>query len=173
MNRYSPAAALAAGRALARYGLRWFEDFCDPLDFETHAALAAEYAPPLAAGEALFSLPDARNLLRYGGLRPGRDALLFDPAHCYGLPEYSRIVDVFETAGWPRAAFLPHGGHLFSLHVTAALGLGGSEANPLNFQPCGGFSDGLLVVHGRATLPEAPGIGFETRAALGSMFREV
>jgi len=73
---------------------------------ETHAALAGEYAPPLAAGEALFSLADARNLLRYGGLRPARDVLLFDPAHCYGLPEYRRLVDLFAAAGWPRAAFL-------------------------------------------------------------------
>jgi L-alanine-DL-glutamate epimerase-like enolase superfamily enzyme len=173
MNRYSPDAALAAGRALAGYGLRWFEDFCDPLDFDAHAALAAEYGPPLAAGEALFSLADARNLLRYGGLRPERDVLLFDPAHTYGLPEYSRIVDLYEAAGWPRSAFQPHGGHLFSLHVAAALGLGGSEANPLSFQPFGGFSDELPVAGGRATLPQAPGIGFETRAGVGKLFREV
>jgi len=80
---------------------------------------------------------------------------------------------VGSAAGWPRAAFLPHGGHLFSLHVAAALGLGGSEANPLNFQPFGGFSDALPVMGGRATLPHAPGIGFETRAALGKLFREI
>ena len=138
MNRYSPGGALEAARALAPYGLRWFEDVCDPLDFEAQAAVAGAYAPPLAAGEALFSLADARNLLRYGGLRPERDVLLFDPAHCYGLPEYARIVDLFEAAGWPRAAFQPHGGHLFSLHVAAALGLGGSEANPEISSPSAG-----------------------------------
>jgi len=173
MNRYDPEAALRAGQALAPYGLRWFEDVCDPLDFDAQARLARAYAPPLAAGEALFSLADARNLLRYGGLRPEHDALLFDPAHCYGLPEYARIVDLFEAASWPRAAFLPHGGHLFSLHVAAALGLGGCEANPHNFQPFGGFSDGRPVEAGQARLPEAPGIGFETRAALHKLFLSV
>jgi L-alanine-DL-glutamate epimerase-like enolase superfamily enzyme len=173
MNRYGPEAALAAGQALAPYGLRWFEDVCDPLDFEAQARLAAAYAPPLAAGEALFSLADARNLLRYGGLRPERDVLLFDPAHCYGLPEYARIVDLFESAGWPRSAFQPHGGHLFSLHVAAALGLGGCEANPHNFQPFGGFGDSQPVQAGRALLPEAPGIGFETRVRLRELFLSV
>jgi L-alanine-DL-glutamate epimerase-like enolase superfamily enzyme len=170
MNRFDPQAALRAGQALAAYGLRWFEDVCEPLDFEALARLAREYAPPLAAGEALFSLADARNLLRYGGLRPERDVLLFDPAHCYGLPEYLRLVNLFEGAGWPRAAFQPHGGHLFSLHIAAALGLGGCEANPRNFQPFGGFSDGLPVEGGRARLPEAPGIGFETRTELHRLF---
>ncbi len=111
------------------------------------ARLARAYASPIAAGEALFSLADARNLARHAGLRPDRDVLVFDPARCYGLPEYLRIVEA--RAGWPRAAFRPHGGHLFSLHVEAALGLGGSESNPHNFQPFGGFADEACVEDGR------------------------
>jgi L-alanine-DL-glutamate epimerase-like enolase superfamily enzyme len=99
--------------------------------------------------------------------------LLFDPAHCYGLPEYLRIVAMLEDSGWPRTAFQPHGGHLFTLHVAAALGLGGSESNPHNFQPFGGFGDGAAVEAGTAVPPGAPGIGFETRAALHALFRRV
>jgi hypothetical protein len=80
---------------------------------------------------------------------------------------------LYEAAGWPRAAFQPHGGHLFSLHIAAALGLGGCEANPHNFQPFGGFSDGHPIAAGRAQLPAAQGIGFETRAGLHTLFLSV
>jgi D(-)-tartrate dehydratase len=171
MNRYTPESAVQVAKALATYSLRWFEDMCDPLDFAAHAQIAQVYEPPLAAGEALFSLADARNLLRYGGLRPDRDVLLFDPVHCYGLAEYLRMVAMLEGHGWSRAACQPHGGHLFSLHIAAALGLGGSEANPHNFQPFGGFADGAVVKDGCMHPPEAPGIGFETRSRLYNVFR--
>jgi L-alanine-DL-glutamate epimerase-like enolase superfamily enzyme len=173
MNRYDPDQAVRVAAALAPYGLRWFEDVCDPLDFAAHARIAEHYAPPLAAGEALFSAADARNLARHGGLRPDRDVLVFDPAHCYGLPGYLQIVQVMEAAGWSRRAFQPHGGHLFSLHVAAALGLGGSEANPHNFQPFGGFADDTVVEEGTVRLPDASGIGFETRSDLIALFRSL
>jgi L-alanine-DL-glutamate epimerase-like enolase superfamily enzyme len=170
MNRYTSESAISAAHTLEPYRLRWFEDMCDPLDFETHARIAAAYDHPLGVGEALFSLADARNLLRYGGLRPGRDVLLFDPAHCYGLPEYLRILEALESDGWSLKSCQPHGGHLFSLHVAAALGLGGCESNPHNFQPFGGFVDGATVEDGSVQPPEAPGIGFETRSSLYDVF---
>ena len=144
-----------------------------PLDFKVQAQIARAYDPPLAAGEALFSLADARNLIRYGGLRPDRDVLLFDPVHCYGLPEYLRILEMLEGNGWSRSACQPHGGHLFSLHVAAALGLGGSESNLHNFQPFGGFADGVAVEDGFIHPPDAPGIGFETRSSLRGLFRSL
>jgi L-alanine-DL-glutamate epimerase-like enolase superfamily enzyme len=173
MNRYTPESAIQVAKALTPYSLRWFEDMCDPLDFAAHAQIARVYEPPLAAGEALFSLVDARNLLRYGGLRPDRDVLLFDPVHCYGLSEYLRMVAMLEGHGWSRASCQPHGGHLFSLHIAAALGLGGSEANPHNFQPFGGFADGAVVEEGYMHPPEAPGVGFETRSRLYKVFRSL
>lgn len=170
MNRYTSESSIVAAQALASYGLRWFEDVCDPLDFDTHALIARTYNPPLAAGEALFSLADARNLIRYGGLRPNRDVLLFDPVHCYGLPEYLRVIEMLETSGWSRSACQPHGGHLFGLHISAALSLGGTEANPQTFQPFGGFADATTVAGGSVRPPEAPGIGFEMRSELGRLF---
>ena len=173
MNRYSPEAAVQAAKALAPYGLQWFEDVCDPLDFEAQAQIARAYDPPLAAGEALFSLADARNLIRYGGLRPDRDVLLFDPVHGYGLPEYLRILEMLEGNGWSRSACQPHGGHLFSLHIAAALGLGGCESNPYAFQPFGGFADGVGVEGGFIHPPDAPGIGFEKRSGLCKLFRSL
>jgi L-alanine-DL-glutamate epimerase-like enolase superfamily enzyme len=171
MNAYTPETALRVAKALEPYGLRWFEDVCDPLDFEAHARIARAYARPIAAGEALFSLADARNLIRYGGLRPEQDVLVFDPVHCYGLPEYLKIVSMLEHHGWARSALQPHGGHLFCLHVVAALGLGGGESNPHTFWPFGGFCDGVAAERGRIAPPDVPGIGFETRASLYGCLR--
>ncbi len=171
MNAFDRRRCLEVGATLSPYRLWWFEDACDPLDFEALGALAANYDPPVAAGESLFSLAEARLLNRHGGLRPTRDILQFDPVHCYGLPEYLRIVEAFKAAGWPRSAFWPHGGHLFSLHVAAALGLGGSEVNPLCFQPLGGLTDDASVAGGQVALPSGPGIGFEAKASAMAVFR--
>jgi L-alanine-DL-glutamate epimerase-like enolase superfamily enzyme len=170
MNAYDRASALAAAAALAPLGLWWFEDVCDPLDFPVQAEVASAYPGPIAAGEALFSVAEARLLARHGGLRRDRDILLFDPVHCYGLPGYLQIVEHMVADGWPRHAFWPHGGHLFTLHVVAALGLGGAEVNPLCFQPFGGLADDAVVADGFAGLPQLPGIGFEGRAGLHRLF---
>src|SRR5437660_1359518 len=55
MNSYDAAGALAAAAALAPLGLWWFDDVCDPLDFETQAAVAAAYGGRIASVEALFA----------------------------------------------------------------------------------------------------------------------
>jgi D(-)-tartrate dehydratase len=171
MNSYAEHRALEAARAIEPYGLRWFEDICDPLDYETHATVTRAYRPPVSAGEAIFSLADARNLQRYAGLRPGHDVLTFDPAHCYGITEFVRIVHYFEAQGWSTGDFQPHGGHLYGLHVAAGLRLGGCECNPHNFQPFGGFSDDTTIREGRVSPSQAPGIGFETRTILLDLLR--
>lgn len=173
MNRYDPAMSLTAATALARFGLWWFEDICDPLDFATHARVAARYDSPIAAGEALFSAAEAALLDQYGGLRRARDVLLFDPVHCYGLPGYLQIIDTLTDAGWPRSAFQPHGGHLFSFHLVAALGLGGAESNPLAFHPFHGPPAALPVSAGRVRLPDVPGIGFELHEDAWQAFRSL
>jgi L-alanine-DL-glutamate epimerase-like enolase superfamily enzyme len=173
MNAYDAAQSGAAARRLQPYGLRWFEDICDPHDFATLRDVASTYAPPIAAGEAIFSAQEAVLMADHGGLRPERDILLFDPAHCYGIPGFVRIVEAMRQRGWPASAFWPHGGHLYTLHVAAALGLGGSELNPHSFAPFGGVGAETRVIEGRVTLPNAPGIGFETKSDLYALFREL
>jgi D(-)-tartrate dehydratase len=163
---YTAATGVEAVDALAPLGLWWFEDICDPLDFETLAAVARLYPAPIAAGEALFSPAEAKLLDQHGGLRRDRDILLFDPVHCYGLPGYLQILQMLENRGWPRSAFWPHGGHLFCLQVVAAFGLGGAEVNPLCFQPFGGYADDTMISEGVAAPPKVPGIGFEARKGL-------
>jgi len=90
--------------------------------------------------------------------------------HCYGLPGYLQIVEVMEARGWSRKAFWPHGGHLFCLHVANALALGGAEVNPSSFAPFGGLADSANLADGNAALPDAAGIGFETKADLARLF---
>jgi L-alanine-DL-glutamate epimerase-like enolase superfamily enzyme len=55
--------------ALSQYDLFWYEEPGDPLDFELQATLRNYYENPMATGEDLFSMQDARNLIRYGGMR--------------------------------------------------------------------------------------------------------
>lgn len=171
MNSYDARSGPAVATALRDLDLMWFEDICDPHDFETQSAVAAIYDPPIAAGEPLFSAAEARLLARHGGLRPDRDVLVFDPAHCYGVPGYLQIIEVMEQQGWKRTAFWPHGGHPYSLHLASAFGLGGVELNPSSFAPFGGLTDGAVVSDGRVRAPELPGIGFEGQGAAYRLFR--
>jgi L-alanine-DL-glutamate epimerase-like enolase superfamily enzyme len=165
-GRFDLETALAYASALAPYRLRWYEEAGDPLDYDLQARLSEVYEPPMATGENLFSVQDARNLLRYAGLRPDRDVLQFDCALSYGLVEYLRTLDMLKEHGWSPARCIPHGGHQMSLNLAAGLGLGGNESYPGIFQPFGGFADGIPVQDSHVTLPEIPGIGFEAKAQL-------
>ena len=158
--------AIAYAKMLRDYPLFWYEEAGDPLDFALQAALAEYYPGPMATGENLFSHQDARNLLRYGGMRPDRDWLQFDCALSYGLVEYERTLKVLETAGWSPRRCIPHGGHQMSLNIAAGLGLGGNESYPDLFQPYGGFPDSVKVIDGHITMPELAGIGFEGKSDL-------
>src|ERR1700686_4553876 len=60
---------IAYAKMLRDYPLFWYAEPGDPLDFQLQAALAEFYPGPMATGENLFSHQDARNLLRYGGVR--------------------------------------------------------------------------------------------------------
>jgi len=172
-GRFDLETAIAYGNALAPYGLRWYEEAGDPLDYELQARLGEVYPNTLATGENLFSVQDARNLIRYGGMRPDRDVLQFDCALSYGLVEYLRILDMLDEHGWSRRTVVPHGGHQISLNMAAGLGLGGNESYPGVFQPFGGFADTIPVENGYVTLPDAPGIGFEEKANLWVVMREL
>jgi L-alanine-DL-glutamate epimerase-like enolase superfamily enzyme len=170
-GRYDLDEALACGDAIAPYNLRWYEEPLDPLDYLLHAALATRYRPSLATGENLFSMQDARNLIRHGGLRPDRDWLQFDPALSYGLVEYMRTLDMLAAHGWSRRRCVPHGGHQFALNIAVGLGLGGNESYPQVFAPFGGFADNTAVRDSRVAMPDVPGIGFEAKNALYAVMR--
>ena len=170
-GRFDLDTALAYAGALAPYGLRWYEEAGDPLDYELQARLGELYPHPLATGENLFSMQDARNLIRYGGLRAGRDVLQFDCALSYGLVEYLRTLEMLHAHGWSPRSCVPHGGHQMSLNIAAGLGLGGNESYPGVFQPFGGFAESIPVEGSYVRLPDVPGIGFEEKPALMDLLR--
>ncbi len=165
-GRFDLDTALDYARALEPYGLRWFEEAGDPLDYALQAELGRHYAGAMATGENLFSMQDARNLLRYADLRPDRDVLQMDPVLSYGLVEYLRMLEVLRTHGWSPRRCIPHGGHQFALSIAAGLGLGGNESYPHVFKPFGGFADSTPVQGGFVGLPDVPGIGFEDKREL-------
>ena len=172
-GRFDLDTALEYARALDPYNLFWYEEVGDPLDYRLNATLSEHYKNPIATGENLFSLQDARNLVRYGGMRPDRDYIQVDPALSYGLVEYRRIQDMLAQHGWSSRRCIPHGGHQFSLHIAAALKLGGNESYPGEFQPTGGFADDAVVEGSRVALDDRPGIGFEGKANFLKVLREL
>jgi D(-)-tartrate dehydratase len=172
-GRFDTLTAIEYAEALREYPLFWYEEAGDPLDYQLQAALAEFYPGPMATGENLFSYQDARNLIRYGGMRPDRDWLQFDCALSYGLVEYLRTLDVLDAAGWSASRCIPHGGHQMSLNIAAGLGLGGNESYPDLFQPYGGFPDGVKVEAGHIVMPDLPGIGFEGKSDLIKVMRDL
>lgn len=165
-GRFNLETGIAYAKMLREYPLFWYEEVGDPLDYALQAALSEFYPGSMATGENLFSHQDARNLLRYGGMRADRDYLQFDCALSYGLVEYLRTLDVLDQFGWSPSRCIPHGGHQMSLNIAAGLGLGGNESYPDLFQPYGGFPDSVNVEDGHIIMPELPGIGFEGKSDL-------
>ena len=172
-GRFDLATALEYAREMEPLGLRWYEEAGDPLDYELQAQVCRAYSPPVATGENLFSVQDVRNLLRYAGMRPDRDIVQLDPALSYGLVEYLRVLDAMREHGWSPRRCIPHGGHLFAVHVAAGLGTGGNESYPGVFLPFGRFTDDMSVSDGRVRPPEEPGIGYEANRELYAILQTV
>ena len=170
-GRFDLPLALEYAHALAPYRLKWYEEPGDPLDFKLLAEVAGASATPIATGENLFSMQDARNLIRYSGLNRQSDFLQMDPALSYGIVEYIRTLTALAEENWSARRCIPHGGHQMALHVAAGLGLGGNESYPGVFLPFGGFADEPAVENGEIRLPDAPGIGLELNSDLFQLLR--
>jgi L-alanine-DL-glutamate epimerase-like enolase superfamily enzyme len=166
-------AALAYARAIAPYGLRWYEEPCDSLEYRTFAALAEAYAGPLATGENMACALELDHFLACAGFRPGHDIIQIDPPLAFGITEYLKVVQVAEARGFGRDCLYPHGGNMMCLHLAGGLGLGGCESYPDTFGIFSGFSDEVRIADGHASLPESPGIGFEHQPGLFEVMREL
>ncbi|MDA9914623.1 mandelate racemase/muconate lactonizing enzyme family protein [Alphaproteobacteria bacterium] len=172
-GRFDLETAINYGKALSQYSLFWYEEPGDPLDFELHKQLSQNYMGSIATGENLFSVQDARNLIRYAGMRKEKDWLQFDCALSYGLVEYLKIIEMLKKHDWDISRCIPHGGHQMSLAIAAGLGLGGNESYPDLFQPYGGFPDEVKVENSFVNLPEINGIGFEGKSDLFAVMKKM
>ena len=172
-GRFDLATASAYARAIEPYGLFWYEEPGDPLDYALQAELSGIYAGSMATGENLFSTQDVVNLIRFGGMRPELDWIQADPALSYGLTEYLRLIEAVESMGWSRRRLMPHGGHQLSLNIAAGLQIGGTESYPAVFQPYGGFADDIPIENGTTRVHDTPGIGVELKPGMFSELRRL
>jgi L-alanine-DL-glutamate epimerase-like enolase superfamily enzyme len=173
-SKFDRAEALRYAKAMAPYGLRWFEEPCDPLDYATLSDISDAYPHALSTGENLFSTQDVENLVRFGNLKPARrDVIQVDPPQAYGITQYARTLAALENYQWPRSGHFPHGGNQMSLAIAAGFGLGGAESYPGVFGVFAGFADDAVIENGHISLSDRPGIGFEGQAALYQVMRDL
>lgn len=172
-GRFDFQTAAAYGRAIAPLSLRWYEEIGDPLDFALNNRIAQNYALPIATGENLFSTQDVKNLLEFGGMRPGKDVFQMDAGLSYGVGEFMRMIALLESYGFDRTFSFPHGGHLINLHIACALGLGGCEAYPGVFQPFGGYSPECVIENGYIWPADHPGFGLEAKRELSGAIQRL
>ena len=165
--------ALAYSDALSTLPIAWIEEPVHPLDYEMHRTFAAQCSLPIATGENIFSADDARNLLRYGGLRSDRDILQCDVSLSYWIVEYRRILSAMAATGWYRGRCAPHAGHLLALNVVAGFGLGLAETAMDESGLFGRLTAGISVEGGRARLPDHPGTGLEACPVFNDVFSEL
>ena len=175
-GRFDLATALAYAEALAPYDLLLVRGGGRSARLRAAGRARASTTPgPMATGENLFSMQDARNLIRYGGMRPGsRLAAVRLRALATGWSNTCARSTMLEEQRLVAAAgCIPHGGHQMSLNIAAGLGLGGNESYPGVFQPFGGFADDIAVDDGYVGLPDIPGIGFEAKANLWAVMKDL
>lgn len=165
-GRFNLKQALTFARAIEPYKLRWFEEIGDPLDFALNHEISKAYPGPIATGENLFSVADVRNLLNFGGMRPGLDVFQMDAGLSYGLTEFAGMITLLEEFGFDRNASLPHGGHLINLHIVSGLNLGGGEVYASVFKPFGGYSPDCTIENGAVAPGQLPGFGLEGKPEL-------
>ena len=172
-GRFNLTTALEYAKALEPYQLKWYEEAGDPLDYELNAELCNNYSYAVATGENLFSMQDARNLIRHGGMRKEKDWLQFDCSLSYGLVEFLQTLKMMKKYDWSPSRIIPHGGHQLSCNIAAGLGLGGNEIYPNLFQPFGGFPDQSIVENSFVTFPSFVGLGLESKSKLKELLSKI
>ena len=172
-GRFDLNTAIEYAKAIEPFNLKWYEEAGDPLDYKLNQELSKIYKNGLATGENLFSMQDARNLIRYGGMRKDIDWLQFDCSLSYGLVEYLRTLKMMKENKWSSTRVIPHGGHQISCNIAAGLDLGGNEIYPSLFQPFGGFPDSSVVEDSYVSFSKFIGMGYENKKELKNLFTKL
>jgi L-fuconate dehydratase len=155
-QRWSPADAVDAGRALAPCDPYWFEEPVHPDDLHGYREVRTALAPmAIAGGEHLPNPVMFKNFIRAGAF----DVVQPDAVRLAGLPEFLAVALMAAKAGLPVA---PHAGDMGQLHqhlmpfVACALRL---PALPLEMIPhvADHFAQPCRLERGRYQLPSTPG----------------
>jgi galactonate dehydratase len=159
-GQLAPGDAIELARALAPFGLLFFEEPVPPDTPEALAKVAAARLPiRLATGERLFTKWDYWPVLKAGLV----DVAQPDICHAGGISELRKIAALAEACYVKIAPHNPNGpvATIASVHLAAAI----PNFLILEFaqQP---FRDevqiqGLVVRNGWAELPDRPGLGIE------------
>ena len=96
--------------------------------------------------------------------------LQFDISLSYGIVEDRRILDELAERGWGRSRCAPHAGHLLALGAVVGFGLGLAEVAMDATTLFGKLTSHVAVCHGKATLPDAVGAGFEVTPVFSEVF---
>ncbi len=155
-----PGDAIELGRALAPFGLLFFEEPVPPDTPDALARVAAAHLPlRLATGERLFSKWDYRPVLQQGLV----DVAQPDICHAGGFTEVRKIAAMAESAYIRIAPHNPNGpvATMASVHLAASIPnfLILEMAQQALRDPVQRF--GLSIEHGWAELPTRPGLGIE------------
>jgi D-arabinonate dehydratase len=169
---WSPAMAIAMGRALEPYDLYWIEEPVATDDIDGSARVAAALATPIAGYETEIGLYGFRELIGRGAV----DIVQTDIAWAGGFSECRRIAALAQAHHLMMAPHAFAGAVLLaaSLHFIAAIPNGlvlEFDQNP------NGLRDELLKEpfavgpDGMMRLPERPGLGIELDPAAVDRFR--
>lgn len=169
-SNYTYDLAMESMERLARYRIGWVEEPLNPADFQGYGRLHKRARMPIAAGEALYTVFDFKNLVDAGGA----DVLQPDLSLCGGFWQGRKIA---ELAYANHLRMSPHvwGGAIglaAGVHFIASLSaFPHSEnipkptlleydlgANPLRTEL---LNEPIVVENGSIAVPQGPGLGIE------------
>jgi galactonate dehydratase len=162
VNRLTPPEAIAVGRALAPYGLYFFEDPIEPENMDVWGYVAANIPMPIATGERLYTIYQFRDLLDHKGagyVRP-------DISLAGGITNCKKIATLAEAY---YVGIVPH--NPMSCVFTAACVQLDAAIHSMPVQEYPGdeherpkvdlVKEPLKFEHGYLVVPTTPGLGIE------------
>ncbi|MBN1631108.1 MAG: mandelate racemase/muconate lactonizing enzyme family protein [Thermoleophilia bacterium] len=154
--------AIAMGRALEPYDVRWLEDPVATDEPEDLVRVGRALSIPIAAGETFCTKYEFRALLE----KRAADVLIVDLQRVGGVTEWMKV------AALAQAWKVPVASHLFdefSLHLVAAV----PNGSMVEYMPWWDviYQEPPTVEDGHMTIPDKPGLGFELDAGLMERYR--
>lgn len=146
------AEAMRRADMLAEVGVDWFEEPMPADDVGAHARLARHSRVPVAVGESLYSLAQFKDYLHQGAA----SIVQADVARVGGITPWLKIAHLAEAF---NVAICPH--FLMELHVSLVCAVPNAPVLEYIPQLDAITVSRLTISDGRATPPEAPGLGID------------